>query len=291
VKATCPDLGVPRQYDHPSVVSAMADVLAICKEHGVACGHPHVRQRQRRETGRQGFRWLMPGPVVSHPCAGDRRKVTGRVHECARVMSRRAMPLHQSLQPEEGHRRNADRHQFRHGEGFGAYRIAEDETLLDIVSSANLACGFHAGDAVIMDRTVRRAKERGVAIGAHIGFPDLMGFGRRQLQVVIRQRWRSTAILPARRSRRHRAGSRREAHARELPRRTRNLVAVDEPIGGGHDPRGDGVRSHALHLGRAQRADLEGWRRLPGCGPFRASWPTGHMTLRACSFRANGQTQ
>src|SRR5260221_2753368 len=68
-------------------------------------------------------------------------------------------------------------------EGFGAYRIAEDETLLDIVSSANLACGFHAGDAVIMDRTVRGAKERGVAIGAHIGFPDLMGFGRRQLQV------------------------------------------------------------------------------------------------------------
>lgn len=68
-------------------------------------------------------------------------------------------------------------------EGFGAYKIAEDDTLLDIVSSANLACGFHAGDAVIMDRTVRGAKERGVTIGAHIGFPDLMGFGRRQLQV------------------------------------------------------------------------------------------------------------
>lgn len=68
-------------------------------------------------------------------------------------------------------------------EGFGAYRIADDEALLDIVSSANLACGYHAGDAVIMDRTVRMAKERGVAIGAHIGFPDLMGFGRRPMQV------------------------------------------------------------------------------------------------------------
>lgn len=64
-------------------------------------------------------------------------------------------------------------------EGFGAWRMAEDETLLDIVSSVNLACGFHAGDAVIMDRTVRMARDRGVAIGAHIGFPDLMGFGRR----------------------------------------------------------------------------------------------------------------
>lgn len=68
-------------------------------------------------------------------------------------------------------------------EGFGAYRMADDETLLDIVSSANLACGYHAGDAVIMDRTVRMAHERGVAIGAHIGFPDLMGFGRRPMQV------------------------------------------------------------------------------------------------------------
>lgn len=68
-------------------------------------------------------------------------------------------------------------------EGFGTYRIADDQTLLDIVSSANLACGFHAGDAVIMDRTVRMAKERGIAIGVHIGFPDLMGFGRRLMLV------------------------------------------------------------------------------------------------------------
>ena len=68
-------------------------------------------------------------------------------------------------------------------EGFGAWRMAEDETLLGIVSSVNLACGFHAGDAVIMDRTVRMAQERGVAIGAHVGFPDLMGFGRRLMQI------------------------------------------------------------------------------------------------------------
>lgn len=69
------------------------------------------------------------------------------------------------------------------GEGYGPWRMGEDETLLDIVSSANVACGFHAGDPVIMDRTVRQARERGVDIGAHVGFPDLAGFGRRPLQM------------------------------------------------------------------------------------------------------------
>lgn len=69
------------------------------------------------------------------------------------------------------------------GEGFGAWRMADDEALLDIVSSVNLACGYHAGDAVIMDRTIRMAQERGVAIGAHVGFPDMMGFGRRPMQI------------------------------------------------------------------------------------------------------------
>jgi len=67
------------------------------------------------------------------------------------------------------------------GEGFGPYRMGEDEALLEIVSSANIACGYHAGDPVIMDRTVRLAHARGIDIGAHVGFPDLMGFGRRQI--------------------------------------------------------------------------------------------------------------
>ncbi|RQM47369.1 LamB/YcsF family protein [Paraburkholderia tropica] len=68
------------------------------------------------------------------------------------------------------------------GEGFGPYRMGEDEAMLDIVSSANVACGYHAGDPVIMDRTVRMAKQRGIEVGAHVGFPDLLGFGRRQIQ-------------------------------------------------------------------------------------------------------------
>ncbi len=67
------------------------------------------------------------------------------------------------------------------GEGFGAYRCGDDDAMLSIVTSANVACGFHAGDPEIMARTFRLAKERGVAIGAHPGFPDLWGFGRRKM--------------------------------------------------------------------------------------------------------------
>ena len=73
------------------------------------------------------------------------------------------------------------------GEGFGPWRMGEDEALLDIVSSANVACGFHAGDPVIMDRTVRMARARGVDVGAHVGFPDLLGFGRRPMQIEPRE--------------------------------------------------------------------------------------------------------
>lgn len=67
------------------------------------------------------------------------------------------------------------------GEGFGAYTMGDDEAILNIVSSANIACGFHGGDAHIMAATYAMAKERGVAVGAHPGFPDLWGFGRRNI--------------------------------------------------------------------------------------------------------------
>ncbi|HSV83739.1 MAG TPA: 5-oxoprolinase subunit PxpA [Ramlibacter sp.] len=71
------------------------------------------------------------------------------------------------------------------GEGFGPWRMGEDEALLEVVSSANIACGFHAGDPWIMDRTVRLAGKRGVDIGAHVGFPDRQGFGRRVMQIDV----------------------------------------------------------------------------------------------------------
>jgi 5-oxoprolinase (ATP-hydrolysing) subunit A len=67
------------------------------------------------------------------------------------------------------------------GEGFGVYTCGDDDAMLSIVTSANVACGLHAGDPEIMARTFATARERGVAVGAHPGFPDLWGFGRRRL--------------------------------------------------------------------------------------------------------------
>jgi UPF0271 protein len=68
------------------------------------------------------------------------------------------------------------------GEGFGPWPMGDDEAMLDIVSSANIACGFHAGDPSIMFRTADIAKRKGVAVGAHPGFNDLHGFGRRVIR-------------------------------------------------------------------------------------------------------------
>lgn len=73
------------------------------------------------------------------------------------------------------------------GEGAGGSSTSADEALLDSVSSANVACGFHAGDAATMRQTVRAAKARGVAIGAHPSYPDVPGFGRRELGLSPRQ--------------------------------------------------------------------------------------------------------
>jgi UPF0271 protein len=67
------------------------------------------------------------------------------------------------------------------GEGFGAWKMGDDDAILAIVSSANVACGMHAGDPHIMARTFVRAKELGVSVGAHPGYPDLWGFGRREM--------------------------------------------------------------------------------------------------------------
>lgn len=67
------------------------------------------------------------------------------------------------------------------GESFGAYSLGNDAGILQYVSSANVACGFHAGDPLVMSDTVRLAKNGGVAVGAHPGFPDLQGFGRRNM--------------------------------------------------------------------------------------------------------------
>lgn len=69
------------------------------------------------------------------------------------------------------------------GESFGAYTIGRDSDVIPLISSANIACGWHAGDAVVMSKTVKAAAAAGIAVGAHPGFPDLVGFGRRNMTV------------------------------------------------------------------------------------------------------------
>ncbi len=67
------------------------------------------------------------------------------------------------------------------GESFGRYRLGNDEAMMPHITSANIACGYHAGDPLVMDATVGQAARRGVGVGAHPGFPDLQGFGRRAM--------------------------------------------------------------------------------------------------------------
>ncbi len=69
------------------------------------------------------------------------------------------------------------------GESFGPWNMGDDTALLDVVTSANIACGFHAGDPDVMAATMALARDNGVGIGAHPGFPDLQGFGRRKMQM------------------------------------------------------------------------------------------------------------
>ncbi len=73
------------------------------------------------------------------------------------------------------------------GESFGRYTIGMDERIIPLISSANVACGFHASDPVVMMKTIQNAKAAGIQIGAHPGFPDLMGFGRRNMNVSLEE--------------------------------------------------------------------------------------------------------
>ena len=73
------------------------------------------------------------------------------------------------------------------GESFGAYTLGQDAALMRVITSANIACGFHAGDPGVMRETVRLARDHGVAVGAHPGFADLAGFGRREMRLTPRE--------------------------------------------------------------------------------------------------------
>jgi len=69
------------------------------------------------------------------------------------------------------------------GESYGEFKVGNDEKIMPYITSANVACGFHAGDPVTISKTISMAREHNVAIGAHPSFPDLMGFGRREMQL------------------------------------------------------------------------------------------------------------
>jgi UPF0271 protein len=69
------------------------------------------------------------------------------------------------------------------GESFGRYTLGMDDKIIPLITSANVACGYHASDPVVMDKTIKMAKEAGIRVGAHPGFPDLMGFGRRNMTI------------------------------------------------------------------------------------------------------------
>src|SRR5499433_1779396 len=73
------------------------------------------------------------------------------------------------------------------GESFGAYTIGHDAGLMRSITSANIAAGFHGGDPSVLRETIRQARQHGVAVGAHPGFPDLVGFGRRELNVTTKE--------------------------------------------------------------------------------------------------------
>ena len=73
------------------------------------------------------------------------------------------------------------------GESFGNYKLGLDEEVIPLISSANIACGFHAGDPAVMKRTIAIAKKNGVALGAHPGYPDLIGFGRRAIDASLEE--------------------------------------------------------------------------------------------------------
>lgn len=73
------------------------------------------------------------------------------------------------------------------GESFGTYKLGSDEEMMRYITSANIACGYHAGDPLVMDKTVKLALQNGVGVGSHPGFPDLMGFGRRPISATVEE--------------------------------------------------------------------------------------------------------
>ena len=160
------------------------------------------------------------------------------------------------------------------GEGFGVWRLGDDDALLGIVSSANVACGFHAGDPSTMRRVCTRAVAGGVAIGAQVSYRDLAGFGRRFLDVepaeLADDLLYQLAALDG------------------IARSTGGRVSYVKPHGAlynaavtargarpGDRRRRPGLRPPAARAGAARLGAAAGRRRRPGCAPSPRGSPTG----------------
>lgn len=174
------------------------------------------------------------------------------------------------------------------GESFGAWRMGQDEALFAHLTSVNLACGFHAGDPVTMLKAIDQATRLGVAIGAHPGYPDLVGFGRRALAMsgselyaaVVYQVGALESMLRARGQALHHVKAhgalylqmtRDELTALTVARAVRD-VAPDAPLVVLGGPGGDKMRSAAREFGL---------RHVDEAFPDRGYEPSGHLVPRA----------
>jgi Carboxyltransferase domain, subdomain A and B/LamB/YcsF family len=167
------------------------------------------------------------------------------------------------------------------GEGFGVWRLGDDAALLEVISSANVACGFHAGDARTMRRVCDRAVARGVAIGAQVGYRDLPGFGRRRIEMDVDEpcwssapmwrHWASPALANSYRRRGRclctipRSPGRRDARPRRPVRRGMIEIVAPGPLATIQDRGCPGYAHLGVGLsGAADREALDRANRLVG---------------------------
>ena len=172
------------------------------------------------------------------------------------------------------------------GEGFGAWRLGDDEALLDVVTTANVACGFHAGDPATMRRVCAAAAERGVAVGAQVGYRDLAGFGRRRIEYafadlrddVLYQIGALDGVLPGRRHR----GALRQAARRALQHGRRRRGAGRGGGGGGRRLRPVAAGALPARLGaRPARGRRRAARRSARASPTAATGRTDALVPRS----------
>ena len=146
------------------------------------------------------------------------------------------------------------------GESFGAYRIGLDEEVVPHVTSVNIACGWHAGDPLVMEKTVAMAKQHHVAVGAHPGFPDLLGFGRREIkaspdEVYAYVKYQLGALYAFA----HSQGL--EVQHMKAHGSLYNMAGKAHPAGRGHVPGLPGFRLPTDHPGPGRQPDGAGRKR------------------------------